>query len=176
MPSNRRGSVSVRLRVWFSRTSAARKAARSAVEDVEAAAVVLRQLVRSTHDVQRGALLRALLREEQRADGEVEGRQPAALGDRDVALAPAQPAGDHQVEDQEQLAVELEHDALADAAGTADRLPLHGRDGRVHGAQEERARETNRLERLAADRALERLDVDADVGQLGHALMISCAA
>ena len=72
MPLNSRGSVSVRLSVWFSWTSAARNAARVGREDLDAAGIVPGQRRLAAHGVDGRPLLRAHLGQHQRAVGEVE--------------------------------------------------------------------------------------------------------
>ena len=85
-------------------------------------------------------------------------------------VAPAQPAGDHQVNDQEEVVVEHEHDALADAAHAADDLAVSGVERRIDGAQDERAEEPDPLEAPADDVRGQRFDVDDDVGQFRQSL------
>ena len=99
---------------------------------------------------------------------EVEGHQAQLLVQRCAALAPAQPAGDHQVQHQVQLVPHVEHDALADARKALHLAP-HGAGERRHcRAQQKRARHAHALERAAHELVLQALDVQADVGQLGH--------
>ena len=84
---------------------------------------------------------------------------------------------DHQVKDQEQLAVELDRDALAEPVQVDDRPPLRRRRRRVDRAEEERAREPQAAEQPAGDPLPQALDVDDDVGQLGHARpIVPCRA
>ena len=65
MPLNRRGSVRARLSVWFSRRSAARKAARSASSTSRPPRVVRGQPGFAADQVERGALLRPRLGQDQ---------------------------------------------------------------------------------------------------------------
>jgi hypothetical protein len=83
-------------------------------------------------------------------------------------LLPVQAAVDHEVQDQPQIVLEADRDPLAEAAQPADLLALRRGDRRLHGAQQERARQTHTLKRLILDALLQRLDVEGDVGQLGH--------
>ena len=76
--------------------------------DLVAAARELLQRRLAAHQVQRSALVRARFGEEQRAAVEVERGVPHARRDPRALLPPAQPAGDHQVDHQEQVALELE--------------------------------------------------------------------
>src|SRR5215831_18029323 len=75
---------------------------------------------------------------------------------------------DHQVDDQEQIIVELDHDALAKPTQRLDGASMRGGDGRLERADHEGAGQPHALERGAADARVERLDVDGDVGQLRH--------
>ena len=84
-------------------------------------------------------------------------------------LVPLQAAGDHQVDHQEQLVLQREHDALAEPA-QAEHLPALGRGDRRHGgAQQERVEQPDAQQAGAEDAALEALEVDGDVGKLGQA-------
>ncbi len=85
-----------------------------------------------------------------------------------VAGHPAQPAGDHQVDHEEQLALEANDDALADPLDRAHAASLGACDRRHRGAQHERADDAHADERLSDDARSERFLVDGDVGQLGH--------
>ena len=124
----------------------------------------------AAHQLDRCALLRARFREEQRAVRKYERREdhlrshPRLL----ARLAPAQPAGDHQMDYEKHIVSELENDAFADAAHAADDLTVKRVDGRIDGPKNERAEEVNPLEALADDVARQRFEVDNDVGELGH--------
>src|SRR5262245_27959156 len=89
-----------------------------------------------------------------------------------MTLLPAQPARDHQVQDEVQPAVEAEDDPLAETLEALDDLPLDRGGRRVDAPEEERAREAQALEPVTEDAPLERLDVDDDVRQFGHAGML----
>ena len=122
MPLKRRGSVSARFSVWFSRAQRrdelrrASRRARSSPPGSSAASAAS-----PADEVQRRAPLRARLGEEQRPGREVERRQadlaPASFAPGGL---PVQPARDHQVQDEPEVALEPDGDALADAAHLAD--------------------------------------------------------
>ena len=78
-------------------------------------------------------------------------------------------AGDHQVEDQPEVAVQAEGDALADAADCADGFAFGSGDGRDGGAQQEWAIDADLLQCLVENARLEGGDVGGDVGQFRHA-------
>ena len=104
-------------RVVLARERARRTASSVASSDLEPAAVELRERVRAAHDVERRALLRARLGEDQRARREVErGERRPCPGRRARRRIPAQAAGDHEVDDEEEIVLEAEHDALAEPA------------------------------------------------------------
>ena len=63
-------------------------------------------------------------------------------------LAPAEAAGNHQVDDQEELALELEDDPLAQAAQSDHAAPGTGFEWRIDGAHQERAGQPNPGQRL----------------------------
>jgi hypothetical protein len=103
-----------------------------------------------------------LLGEEERAVLEVEGGQHLAHPFLAGTL-PVQPPGDHQMDDEEEVLPEVQHQALADPAGAHDRAPLEHRDRRIVGTQDEGARDPE-FQELAADHVpVERLHVDGDV-------------
>ena len=100
---------------------------------------------------------------------EVERGERMAPGELRVRLLPVQAAVDHEVQDEPEVVVQAERDALAEPAQAADVPAVRRGERRVHGAQEERAGQAHALERLVQDASLQRLDVEGDVGQLGHA-------
>jgi hypothetical protein len=60
-------------------------------------------------------------------------------------------AGDHEVQDEEEVVLEAEDDAFADAAEGADGLAFDGGDAGIGRAEEERAGDAEVFERLAED-------------------------
>ena len=101
---------------------------------------------RPCNDVHRRALLRRRLGEDQRAVREVERREPDLARDLLAALLPAQPPRDHQVDHDEALALDADHDALAHALDGLDLRAVELARRRRHRAQHERARDPHRLE------------------------------
>ena len=168
MPLNRRGSVSARLSVWFSRDE--RSAERREVdrERLEPARVVRRERVLAPHDVQRRPLLRAGLGQHERAVREVERGQRM----RPASLAP----GSFQCSRPAIIRCRTRH--RSSSRPSAMRLPRRRRpadvpavrcgERRVDRAQQERAGQPHALERPIQDAPLQRLEVDRDVGQLRH--------
>ena len=138
------------------------------VEHLEAAGIVGGERRRAARDIERRPLLGAGLGEQQRPGREVEGREPDPAGRLGPVPLPTQTAGDHQVENDVQVAGEAEHDALAEPAQVFDRPSDQLGDRRIDRAQDERAGQPHALERLADNAGAQGLEVDGDVGQLGH--------
>src|SRR4051812_513617 len=67
-----------------------------ALEDVDAARIVLGELCLAAHDIERGALFLARLREQQGPALEIEGREPDFAWDLGALVLPLQAAGDHE--------------------------------------------------------------------------------
>jgi len=76
---------------------------------------------------------------------------------------------EHEVE----IAFEVEDDSLSETAETEDAAPLHLRERRIDGAQQERACEPNPEESLTEDAGLQGDKVGSDVGQFGHGSQLS---
>jgi hypothetical protein len=74
------------------------------------------------------------------------------------------------VDDQKQIAVKGDDDALADAADAANGLAVQRIDRRIDGAEDERAVEREPLEAAADDVARQRLEIDDDVGKFGNVI------
>ena len=117
MPLKSRGSVSARLRVWFSLRSRAPNAARSTSSGSSPPRSNAASASAPADQVEGRAPLAARLGEHQLPVGELEGGErdlPRRLG---AGGEPAEPAGDHQVDDQEELAVEARARSACRAAG-----------------------------------------------------------
>lgn len=72
------------------------------------------------------------------------------------------------MEDDEQIAVEPDHDALAEPLDAGDARAKGRRQRRIDAAQEERAPHPHALKARTVDTLLKCVDVGGDVGQLGH--------
>ena len=168
MPARSRGSVSARFSVWLSRARAAPEPREVGLEDLDAAGIVLAESVLAAHEVEGGPALRAGLGQDQGPGGEVQGAEADPPGRSGARRPPVKPARDHQVDDREALALERDGDALAQAAEADHRPPGQGLGRGLDGAQHEGAQQTDALQAGAADARVQRLDVDGDVGQLGH--------
>jgi hypothetical protein len=73
------------------------------------------------------------------------------------------------MDDEEEIAFESEDDPLPHPAEPEDAGPFNSAKRRVNGADEEGARHANVLERLADRLRADGLDVDGEIGELGHA-------
>jgi len=137
-------------------------------KDVQAAGVELGEGCLSLNEVQGGAAFRPGFGEDEGAVGEVEGGEIVAATEFGSGCSPVEAAGDHQVEDQEELAVKDEDDAFADAAKGKDLFAFERSDGWERGAEEEGAGDAEVLDRLAEDAGREGGEVGRDVGELWH--------
>ena len=141
----------------------------TAFQHLDAAGIVLPQVAGAAYDMQRRALDGAGLGEDQGAGRQVEGRQAQLARNPGLCRTPAEPPGDHQVEDQIEIALQFEDDPLAQPAET-QHLPVFALlYRRLDGPEQERTREANLLEGLAYDPWLQGVDVEQDIGQFGHA-------
>ena len=168
MPLTMRGSVSARLSVRFSHVSAARKASRSLAKTSMPPGSSRGRRLFAANDVQRGAAFGAGFGQHQRAVGEIERGEVVAAAEFRPAAAPVQPAGDHEMQHQPQIAIEADGDALADSAQFAHDATFDRGERRIGGAQQEDVRYANALERLADDARFERAEVSGNVGKLRH--------
>ena len=155
-------------RVVLAQRARARSAARSASSTSRPPMSNARQRRRAVHDVQRRAPLGARLGQRERAVGESKRASVMRPGGFASARQPAQAAGDHQVDDEEEVAVERHDDALAEATHVDDALPSASPIGGIA------VRSTNGLTMPHAhaaarrDARVQRFAVDDDVGQLRH--------
>jgi hypothetical protein len=106
--------------------------------------------------------------EDQRAAGKVERGEPDLVGNRCAAIAPAEPAGNHQVQDQEQLVAEIEHEALSQPAQVHDSPSFERRHRRLDRTNDERVAQAHALDRLVHDARAQGIQVQLDIGQLRH--------
>ena len=122
MPLKSRGSASARLSVWFSDLSALRERGEIGLQHLQPAGVERPQRRLALHEVQRRPPLRARLGKGERPVVELEHCERDPAGRSGAGRQPAQPPRDHQVDHEEELALELEHDPLADPAEADGRV------------------------------------------------------
>ncbi len=137
-------------------------------ERLETAGIEGRERRLAGDDVERRAPRGAGLGELQRALDEVEGRETDALRQRRPRRLPLEASRDHEMHDEEEISLAREHDPLSHAPdpehSPAARFVGRGRDG----PQQERARDANPFQRAPDDAPAKRVEVDLEVGDLGH--------
>ena len=133
------------------------------LEHVDAAGIVFLQRRRSAHDEQRCLPLRSGLREKERTVAEVECEKADLPWNPRASLLPAKPARNHQMQNQKQLPLQLEHDALAEALQADDRPAFHGRQRRIDGPKEKRRCEPDPVDTTPDDARRQRMKVEEDV-------------
>ena len=129
MPSNSVGSVSDALDRVALAAQPLGELRGGRGEHVEAAAIELGERRAPGDEVQRRALLRRRLGEDQRAVRKVERGEPDLVRDLLAALLPAQPARDHQVDHDEAVALDADHDPLAEPLDALDLRAVRARCG-----------------------------------------------
>src|SRR6185503_1493333 len=120
------------------------------------------------HHVQRRAFLWTRFVEEQRAGGEIERRKPDLGGRLCPFRPPLEPAGDHQMENEKQLAFHLPHDPFSNAPQADHRAALGRGERRIDGAEQRGTHHARARERLPHDPWSQRLEINRDVGKLRH--------
>jgi hypothetical protein len=133
-------------------------------EGLEPARVQRRERGFTAHEMQRRAARGARFGEDQGAAREVEGRESHPARDRSPRGLPSQTPGDHQMQHQEQVGVESEHDAFAQAAQVGDGAARRRRHGWLHAADQKRVGDADGVQALAADPRAKGPEVELDVG------------
>ena len=172
MPLKMCGSVSARFSVWFSAISRAANAARSASSTSSPPGSCSPSAASPAPGGWRPAASSPASVSSSVPLGEVEGEQPDLAGNRRAPLAPPQPAGDHQVDDEEQVPSNAKTSRLPSRRMLPHRAARDGGDRRVVGADDERIADPHRLDRLAGDACRQCAPVQLDVGQFGHRGML----
>jgi len=148
---NARVGQTLFLSVRFSAVSAARNSARTAGENIDAAGIGRFKclLAWNTYSDARRLVPASVSTNEplgkSNAARVVTARQFCATG------SPMQPARDHQMEYQPHIVIEAYSNALTDPAQFANPMTLRIGNGRLRRAQQERAGDSNVLERLTDD-------------------------
>ncbi len=137
-------------------------------EDLHAAGIDRVKRILPAHHVKRGAALAPGFGQNQGAVGEVKGGKGVAARELGLRRLPVEAAGDHEVQDQPQIAVHTDGDPFADTAQLADGASFNRGKGRIDGAQQEDRGEAHAFQRLADDARLQCRDVGGDVRQLRH--------
>ena len=176
MPLNRCGSVNARLSVWFSRVNAAPNSAAVDGQHFESTWIMSRQFLLAPHQIQGRTPLGTGLGQDQRQLREVERGEAHLAGDLGASSEDLEPSRDHQVNDEEQIALELPDQALAETAQANHGLAVSLIDRRIDGANEKRTREANPFEALIEDARPERVEVQLDVRKFRHGLLALMSA
>ena len=100
------------------------------VKHLEAAGIECGQRLLAPNQIQRGAPLRARLGQQQRAVGKSNAARPTLPGTF-APPPPAEAAGDHQVDDQEQIVLESPAPSACPGAGARSRACRRGLDRRI---------------------------------------------
>src|ERR1700741_1157760 len=106
--------------------------------------------------------------ERERAAGKIESCEAAPAGKLCPSRLPMQAPGDHQMQNEPEIAFYADGDALADAAKFADDFAFDIADGRLCSSKQKRARQAHAFERLADDSRFQRGEVRRDVWKLRH--------
>jgi len=138
------------------------------VEDFEATGVESSESGFALDDVKRSTFFGAGFGPEQGAVGEVESGEAARGRDFDAAGFPVEAAGDHEMQDEPEIAFEADADAFAEAAELEDFFAERVRERRSGGAEEKRTGDAEVLEGFIEDALVESIEVDGDVRQFRH--------
>ena len=163
-----RGSVSARLSVRFSSTSAALNVSRlldsTSIPPGSSAARPLRPSA-TCRDARRLVPASVSTSEPSSKSNAASVLRPASLA---PGGSPVQPSRDHEMQHQPQIALEADGDALADALELPHAPAARQREGRLRRAQQEGARKAHPEQRPPHDARFERGEVGGDIRQLGH--------
>src|SRR5688572_7731419 len=85
-------------------------------QNFECSAIKLGKFGFALSEVQRRSFFGASLRQQERARWEIKGRQSNSCGNRSALLPPLKAAGNHKMNDEENLVVKFENDLLAKPA------------------------------------------------------------
>jgi hypothetical protein len=137
-------------------------------EDVDASGIDGAQSGFASENMQGGAALRSSFGEDQRTGGEIESGEVVAAREAGLRWAPVQTASDHEMEDQPEIAVQADGNALADAAKLANVAAVCGAKRRFDRTQQKRATQAHARERLPEDAWFESIYVGSNIRKLGH--------
>jgi inhibitor of KinA len=118
-------------------------------------------------------VLRAGFGKRERAVGKIESSQAVAARQLCFWRPPVQAARNHQVQDEPEIAFHSDRDSLADSTQFAHNAAFDIRKGRLGGAKQKGAGQSNSFERLRKDASFECRDVGGDIRQLRHACQLA---
>ena len=150
------------------RPKCGRKLLFSRVENFQPAGIKKLESSLAFDYMQRRAFLRARFSQREHSTAEFKGRQATCLRCFGAVLVPVQPPGNHQVQNEPQIAFDTDTDAFTEPPQPSDFLAFHTREWRHGGAQQKRTRDSNALQPGALNSLLESFDVNSDVRQFRH--------
>src|SRR3989449_5936996 len=130
------------------------------VKYLEAARVVRAQTGFATDQMQRGPPLRARLGQDDRPRREVEAGETDLSWQLGARGLPMEAARDHEVQNEKEVALESDHDALAEPSESGDPTAGRGRQRRGGGTEEGKGPDPPALPPGARDARLARFHVD----------------
>src|SRR5216117_3854477 len=157
MPLSSRGSVSARLSVWFSLSSAARNAAGSATNT----SIPPASCSPSDHSpCTRWIAARRLVPASVSTIVPLSSSNAASpcLPAPRTRRFPVQTPGDHQMDHEKEIALERKDDPLADTPDARDLAPVRGGKRRLHRAQDEGMEQLHALETHPDDARRQRVE------------------
>jgi hypothetical protein len=98
----------------------------------------------------------------------VPGEERTLRRERGARRAPAQSSGDHEVDGERELLLQPQEQPLAQPPERHHAPPLRRGDRRLDGPQHERLQDLDPLDRLPEHARRETLEVELEVGELGH--------
>ena len=170
IPLNRRGSVSERLSVAISTSQGLPELFQRCRERLDTTAIDGFERSGAVDNVHEARFFEPRFGEEQTASVEFEFGQHHSWGHACFLArrAPAEPARNHEVQDEIELVIEGNHDPLAESTDAAHNAAVQRIERRVHGAKDEWAFRESPLQHQAGDARIQRVDEQNDVGQFGH--------
>ena len=137
-------------------------------QHLEALRIVRRERRFTADDMNRGLTFGSSFGQQQGPVREIEGSQPDLSGNRRAGLAPSEPAGDHQMDDDEEVLVEGKDNPLAQAAKTPDVAAGEVARARLDCADDERIAQADPLQPLSHQPCRQGVYVYRYVRQLRH--------
>src|SRR5712664_12586 len=112
-------------------------------ENLDSSRVDRTQTLLASENMQRCAVLCARFRKRKRAADKIKGCQTLAACQLCSSGLPVQPAGNHQVQHQPEVAFDSNRDSLADSPQLAYDASLHNRNGRLCSSQQKRTSQSH---------------------------------
>ena len=146
-------------------TERSRKRFEVSLENLETSRIEKRELFAAPYETERSAFLGSGLGQAQRARGEIEACETAALLElwANGAFFPMKAARDHQVDHHEELVLEADDDTLAEPAQRDDPFAFELTRARCYRPEKKRASELQLFENLTSDTRFERFEVNHDI-------------